>query len=463
MAERLNTHMNVVILPDGSPGYVRNMNIKFKARHGEAGMTKEQIREKRLREKEREESGKERWKTQGQMVEHVRKQKRTFMGREERKHIRGHGFSMRLARARELMFKESIPKLKPSVIIKAKGDRPSYVRDDPRLKEALRAFKHTIRAQRPLDEKINRDFGPYPPKSDQEIPLIQIHSEASDEEIDQDPTPKIPTKVSISNFLMRPQLMGNLSDDEDKFEENGSPILVKLEAKSDDSEEEDTPENDEAQTLTKKTQATPMAQTRTEIASPDAGSTDSSSEEDDEPPTDKAIEEAQKKVAFEFFREFMENHKTGTALVQALKKTKFSFPVSRGVTKRCGEDFFAAEIPKEAKIRKLKQKGKGVGKKSSRHSDSGTTSHNSAQEREPSATRVIAQEHEVLEIGITKDETENLYAENNSKSKAGTSGQRKERSGEKERRKDKGRTTKSEEKPERKRQSSPKQERIKFF
>merc|ERR1712051_809576 len=150
------------------------------------------------------------------------------------------------------------PKLKPSVIIKAKGDRPSYVRDDPRLKEALRAFKHTIRAQRPLDEKINRDFGPYPPKSDQEIPLIQIHSEASDEEIDQDPTPKIPTKVSISNFLMRPQLMGILSDDEDKFEENGTPILVKLEAKSDDSEEEDTPENDEAQTLTKKTQATPM-------------------------------------------------------------------------------------------------------------------------------------------------------------------------------------------------------------
>ena len=30
MAERLNTHMNVVILPDGSPRYVRNMNIKFK-------------------------------------------------------------------------------------------------------------------------------------------------------------------------------------------------------------------------------------------------------------------------------------------------------------------------------------------------------------------------------------------------------------------------------------------------
>ena len=141
---------------------------------------------------------------------------------------------MRLARARELMFKESIPKLKPSVIIKAKGGRPSYVCDDPRLKEALRSFNHTIRAQRPLDENINRDFGPYPPKSVEEIPLIQIHSEASDEEIDQDTTPKIPTKVSITNFLMRPQLMGNLSDDEDKFEEDGTPILVKLEKQSDD-------------------------------------------------------------------------------------------------------------------------------------------------------------------------------------------------------------------------------------
>ena len=63
-----------------------------------------------------------------------------------------------------------------------------------------------------------------------------------------------------------------------------------------------------------------MAQIRTETARPDAGSTDSSSEEDDEPPSDKDIEEAEKKVAFEFVREFMEDHKTGTALVQALQK-----------------------------------------------------------------------------------------------------------------------------------------------
>ena len=106
----------------------------------------------------------------------------------------------------------------------------------------------------------------------------------------------------------------------------------------------------------------------------------------------------------------MDDPKTGTALVQKLKRKNFSFPVSRGVTKRCGKDFFKTEIPKEAKIRKLKQKGKGVGKKSNRNPDSSTTDHNSAQERELSATRITAQEQEVLEIRITKDETENLCA-----------------------------------------------------
>ena len=89
--------------------------------------------------------------------------------------------------------------------------------------------------------------------------------------------------------------------------------------------------------------------------------------------------------------------------------------------------------------------------------------HNSAQERVPSATRAIAQEQEVLEIEITKDESKNLCAENNNKPKAGPSGQRKERSGEKETKNDKERTTKSDEKSERKRQSSPKRERIKFL
>ena len=126
-------------------------------------------------------------------------------------------------------------------------------------------------------------------------------------------------------------------------------------------------------------------------------------------------------------------------------------------------DFFKTEIPKEAKIRNLKQKGKGVGKKSNRQPDSSMTDRNSAQERVPSATRVIAQEQEVLEIEITKDKSENLCAENNNKPKAGPSGQRKKRSREKETKNDKERTTKSDEKSERKRQCSPKRERIKFF
>ena len=83
------------------------------------------------------------------------------------------------------------------------------------------------------------------------------------------------------------------------------------------------------------------------------GTPDSSSEEDDEPPTGKVVEEAQKEVAFDFFKEFVKDYQTGTALVQALRKTKFAFPAGRGVTKRCGEDFLTTKIPRAAKIRKL--------------------------------------------------------------------------------------------------------------
>ena len=86
---------------------------------------------------------------------------------------------------------------------------------------------------------------------------------------------------------MRPQLLGNLSGDEDEYEKDGTPILVKIEEMSDDSEEENTPENDNEGP---EVQTAPTAQTRTQTASPDAGTSDSSSEEDDEPPTDKAVE-----------------------------------------------------------------------------------------------------------------------------------------------------------------------------
>merc|ERR1712051_208823 len=263
--------------------------------------------------------GKDRWLPQGQMVEHVRKLKSCFAGKEERKYIGGAGFAMRLARARDLMFKETLPKLKPSVIIKAKGDRPAYVREDPRVKEALRSFKHTLRAQKALDENLDRNFGPFPKKDLHEIPLIQIHSDASDEEIDQDTNPKVSTKVSVTNFLMRPKQMGDLSDDEDKFDPDGTPIIVKLEKQSDDSEAESSPETDaDPQTY-------PGTQTVTLPTNQVEGTSDSSSEDDDETPSDKAAEEAQKEVAYAIFREFMDDPKTGTALVQRLRKKNFSF------------------------------------------------------------------------------------------------------------------------------------------
>ncbi len=57
---------------------------------------------------------------------------------------------------------------------------------------------------------------------------------------------------------------------------------------------------------------------------------------------------------------------TAKALVQALKKLGFEFPVVQGVTKNCGVDFIKVEVPKAAREKKLKtkDKGKGNGKKS---------------------------------------------------------------------------------------------------
>ena len=84
--------------------------------------------------------------------------------------------------------------------------------------------------------------------------------------------------------------------------------------------------------------------------------------------------------------------------------------MGQGVTKKCGEDFIKVEVPRTAKVRKLriKDKGKGVGKKSNKAR--GTPGHDSAQDPD------------ILDIEISKAETENLYVDNNNKSKAGPSG-----------------------------------------
>ena len=117
-------------MPNGGAGFVRNMKIPCKPRHGEEKMTKLEVEKRRKRDKEREESGIDRYRPQGQMVKHIRNQRKRFLGKEERKYICGHGAAMRLAKARDLLMRESIPKIKPTVFIKAKEGRPGYMRED---------------------------------------------------------------------------------------------------------------------------------------------------------------------------------------------------------------------------------------------------------------------------------------------------------------------------------------------
>ena len=142
------------------------------------------------------------------------------------------------------------------------------------------------------------------------------------------------------------------------------------------------------------------------------GASDSSSKDDDEPPTDEATDEARDKVAFKLTKEILADPLTATALVQALKKLGFEFPVGQGVTKKCGVDFIKVEIPEAARVRKLKikDKEKGNGKKSKNSNKAQSTPGNDN-----------AQDPEVLDIKISKSESENLYVENNNESKAGPS------------------------------------------
>ena len=211
-------------------------------------------------------------------------------------------------------------------------------RGSPRIHEGRPKAKGSPPGFQTQDQISNPDFAPFQKKRLEDITLVQINSDRSDEEINQDPNPTTPLEVSISNFIVRPQLLGNMSGDEEVYEKDGTPILVKIEQKSDDSEEE------EAKVFSRGTQ-TDLPEPRAE---PVVGESDSSSEDDDEPPADGATDEARDKVAFKLTKEIHADTLTATALVQALKKLGFEFPVGQGVTKKCGVDFIKVEVPKAA-------------------------------------------------------------------------------------------------------------------
>ena len=153
------------------------------------------------------------------------------------KYVRSRYFQLRLAKARELLVKEAVPPLKPSVWIKSKNGRPGYMKEDPR---AIDAMKHEIRVAIPMDENVNLEYGPFEKRKNiTEYPLVQVNSDASDEELEQNPDEEVaPREVSLSTFLVRSQLFGNQSGDELEFDKDGTPRLIKVEKKSDDSDDD---------------------------------------------------------------------------------------------------------------------------------------------------------------------------------------------------------------------------------
>ena len=350
MSGRLNQHMEVIILPNGGAGLVRKSGIKYKPVHGEEYMSEKDIAKKRERAKAGK-NYKQRRIPHGQMVKHTRNIKRKYLGKEECKYFRARYFGLRLAKAREMLEKEAVPPVKKSVWIKGKNGKPGYMKEDPRLKRAITAIKHQIRVAIPMDEDVNPELGPFEKRKNiTDYPLIQINSEASDEEIEQDPAKEIPlNEVSMITFLARSQLVGNQSGDESEFESDGTPIIVKIEQKSDDSDIEEFGQYNAQDP--KPGTSTPTLTVR------QIGQEDTDSSEDEEPTSKEEMEASREMVTYRLVRELSANPNIATAMVQALKSIELDIPTDNGEVKRCGVDFMKIEIPKiTAKIKKVRKK-----------------------------------------------------------------------------------------------------------
>ena len=350
--------MEVIILPNGGPGLVRKKDIDFRAIHWEEYMSEQDVAKKRAKFKSK--IRKERYVPPGQLVRHTRNIKRKYLGKELMKYVRSRYFQLRLAKARELLVKEAVPPLKPSVWIKSKNGRPGYMKEDPRLKRAIDAMKHEIRVAIPMDENVNLEYGPFGKRKNiTEYPLVQVNSDASDEELEQNPDEEVaPREVSLSTFLVRSQLFGNQSGDELEFDKDGTPRIIKVEKKSDDS---DNDREDGEVRPTPRTyarggasgrDAAPNPRPGTSIAMETTNLTDSgsehseSSEEDDAQPSKEETDASREVAAYKLIREISANPDTATDLIQALKSIEFEIPMDNGTSRRCGVDFMNIEIPK---------------------------------------------------------------------------------------------------------------------
>ena len=396
LQERMLQNHEIVILGDGQAALVRDMSVPFKVRHGEEKFSAVQRAKSRRKRKEKEKIGIPAPVPEGQVMQHVRLQKKRFMGKPVRKHTCGFAFELRAARARQKMIKESYPPLKKSVRIKPRDGRTPYIRHDPRVVEAARNLRYEKRAQTPHDKNINKDFNEFVKRGIEEIKLVDLGDTDSEFEfgieIDNEPSPAKHLRVGLANFLEAPNQMGNQSGEESDYDEYGTNILIKEETQSEDSEAEGgyCHPNDRHRTRSVSTQANvqPLTCSKETQCDTGIGSTESSTEDDDEPPTDETAKAARQLLMFNATQFLSADLETTVAFFQSLAKSKHSFKAADGTKRTCGVDFLNLNITKDAKVKiKNKRKRKGTGKKSS-------PGNINAQERDP----------DILEIGVSNED-----------------------------------------------------------
>ena len=165
---------------------------------------------------------------------------------------------------------------------------------------------------------------------------------------------------------MRSQLVGNQSGDEEEFDPDGTPKLIKIEQieqVTDDSEAEgNSPDPDPKHSPAKNQENQDGQETAQGPQQGSAGAMDTidlaeggsefSEEDEEDLPPKEQIDAARQQVTFQLVQEIMANPNTATAMVQILKKLNFEIPLDDNTSARCGVDFLNIRVPKEARIRR---------------------------------------------------------------------------------------------------------------
>ena len=198
----------------------------------------------------------------GRMLKAIKIADQQYAGKLLRYYLNGFGYQLRLAEAQRKMQELTLPEIKKNRRYKAKGNKAARLVVDPRRRRAELNLRRLRRALNAIDQWLCPLLGDHPVEKDQsKIPFVCLCD--SDEEQNMRAHPKRwkgreiknPSRdeakmlVSLLNFLMPPDKLGDMPGDAERYDGVGILNIIKEEEESDpeistDNNDEGNAEND---------------------------------------------------------------------------------------------------------------------------------------------------------------------------------------------------------------------------